>query len=141
MPSLTTIPVKGTDSRYLHHKVVVGYRKHQKGLMPQDMQSPSSPLARLILNSLKYAHSLKVQIFLSLLGLDTVNLRLRRNCWAFFLKLLSCLFTLLGNNLQHTVRRWASLEGIDIPIQCAMDILSNLCNTDNPASQISTPCA
>ena len=110
----------------------VHVRKGQKGLMPQDITAASSPLSRLILNAMNTATSLKVQIFLSFLGLETLNLANKRNAWAFFVRLLSCLTDLLGDQAQQIVRRWSSMEGTDIPLQCAMDILANLYNTDEP---------
>ena len=100
--------------------------------MPQDITAASSPLSRLILNAMNMATSLKVQIFLSFLGLETPSLTNKRNAWAFFIRLLSCLVHLLGDQAQHTVRRWSSIDGTDIPLQCAMDILANLYNTDEP---------
>lgn len=104
-----------------------------KGLLPQDFATLSSPMSRLILSALNLPKTVKVQIFLSFLGLDPSNGTSERHEWGFLLKLLSCLCILLGDDIESTLRSWASLKGTDIPIQCAMDVLANVYNTDSPS--------
>lgn len=93
----------------------------------------TSPVSRLILNALNHSQLLKVQIFRFLLGMEESGLSPRHNTWQFFLKLLLCVFELLGESLNSTLRKWSSLEGVSLPLQCIMDVLANLYNTDNPA--------
>lgn len=110
------------------------FRRQVQGLLPMDFIAVgASPVSRLILNALNHSHLLKVQIFKFLLGMEESGLSPRSNTWQFFLNLLVCVFELLGESLNSTLRKWSSLEGVSLPVQCIMDVLANLYNTDNPA--------
>eukprot|EP00210_Caulerpa_lentillifera_P007491 g7157.t1 len=103
------------------------------GVMPLNCTSINSPVSRLILNALNHTHLFKVQVFTFLLGLDESGLNSSSNTWQFFLKLLLCVFELLGENLSTILRNWSMVEGVSLPLQCIMDVVANLYNTDNPA--------
>ena len=52
--------------------------------------------------------------------------------WHFFLRLLNCLQVLVGRNWKWLVVDWSSTQGALITIQCAIDILANVFNTNVP---------
>ncbi|KAG2495568.1 hypothetical protein HYH03_006168 [Edaphochlamys debaryana] len=130
------VPTWGPPRHDTIHDAIMAHYTSQRapGSFSSDLiTDPESPVARLLGSAALAAKNTKVACFLYFLGLSPEGVHWPSPTWHFFLALLHCLRVLLSGTWRVVTKKWATPEGVQIPMPAAMDLVGNIFNVQAPA--------
>ncbi|GLI60595.1 hypothetical protein VaNZ11_002742 [Volvox africanus] len=129
------VPTWGAPRHDTIHDAIMAHYTSQRApgtFQLELLKDPESPISRLLSSSISQARNTKVAGFLYFLNLSPEGVHWRSPTWHYFLHVLHCLRVLLSGTWRIVTKRWATPEGVQIPMPAVMDLVGNLFNVQSP---------
>ncbi|GIL91134.1 hypothetical protein Vretifemale_18794 [Volvox reticuliferus] len=129
------VPTWGAPRHDTIHDAIMAHYTSQRApgtFQLELLKEPESPISRLLSSAIGQARNTKVAGFLYFLNLSPEGVHWRSPTWHFFLHVLHCLRVLLSGTWRIVTKRWATPDGVQIPMPAVLDLVGNLFNVQSP---------